>query len=141
LPFLRLPASVPGRKSSSPVLLFTLRVRFPTCQLLVRPCNAGVGRVSILERAWTAKNLSGLPRDEDGSAKIAMIGMDRSIVACAVLSPHVPAHAEAALSTMLTLARLRTAVEREFPGARGFVRPGFDTHVFPGRGKGDESRS
>jgi hypothetical protein len=75
-----------------------------------------------------------MPRDQDGSAKLALIVIERSILAWAVLSLHEPAFAETALSAMLTLRRLRAAVEKEFPKARGFVRPGFDTVAFPKRG-------
>lgn len=79
--------------------------------------------------------LAGMPRDQDGSAKIALIAIDRSILAWAVLQLCEPAQRETALSSMLSLARLRTAVEKSFPKARTFVRPGFDTHVFPKRKK------
>jgi hypothetical protein len=79
--------------------------------------------------------LAAMPRDQDGSAKIALIGIDRSITAWAILSLHQPAHADAARSAMLTLSRLRTAIEKDFPKARLFVRPGFDTHTFPKRKK------
>ncbi len=86
------------------------------------------------EEAETNPLPGGAPRDEDGSAKVALIAIDRSILAWAVLQLHVPAVRETALSGMLTLHRLRGALERAFPAARGFVRPGFDTHRFPERG-------
>jgi len=76
---------------------------------------------------------AGMPRDQDGTAKLALILIERSILAWAVLSLHEPALAPTALSAMLTLHRLKPAVEKEFPQARAFVRPGFDTVAFPKR--------
>ena len=78
-------------------------------------------------------DMAAMPRDQDGTAKLVLILIQRSILAWAVLSLHEPAHQEAALSAMLTLHRLRAAVEREFPNAQAFVRPGFDTLTFPGK--------
>jgi hypothetical protein len=64
--------------------------------------------------------------DSDGSAKIALIAIDRSIGAWAVI-PH-PNHryAEEALEMISFLDRLRQAIEQTFPRARSFIRPGFD---------------
>ena len=75
--------------------------------------------------------MAAMPRDQDGTAKLVLILLERSILAWAVLSLHEPAHREAALSAMLTLQRLRVGVEKEFPNAPSFVRPGFDTLAFP----------
>ena len=80
-----------------------------------------------------------MPRDQDGSAKSALIAIDRSILAWAVMQLHVPEVREAALSAMLTLHRMRMAMEKAFPKARSFVRPGFDTHRFPERSQEAES--
>jgi hypothetical protein len=69
---------------------------------------------------------AGFSRDADGSAKMALIAMDRSIVAWARLREHLPKHADAMLDLLVMLERLRRAAEREFPRARDFRRPGFD---------------
>jgi hypothetical protein len=66
------------------------------------------------------------PSDADGSAKIALIAIDRSIGAWAVISHHDHRYAEEALEMISFLDRLRQAVEQTFPKARSFVRPGFD---------------
>jgi hypothetical protein len=66
------------------------------------------------------------PSDSDGSAKIALIAIDRSIGAWAVISHHDHRYAEEALERISLLDRLRQAVEHTFPRARSFVRPGFD---------------
>jgi len=66
------------------------------------------------------------PPDSDGSAKVALIGMDRCLAAWEVVHRLLPEHGPAALDFMLRLNRLRTKVESQFPSARAFVRPGFD---------------
>ena len=67
------------------------------------------------------------PGDSDGSAKIALIAIDRSISAWAVLRHYHGDGDESILNTIGYLDRLREAVEKTFPRARSFVRPGFDT--------------
>ena len=69
--------------------------------------------------------------DASGSAKVALIGMDRSITAWAELLRQFPDEEDRLLSLLHDLSRLRREVERTFPGARAFVRPGFDTGESP----------
>lgn len=70
------------------------------------------------ERDW--------PADHDGSAKVALIGIDRSerawrdLVSLGLVSP-----ADVA-AFIDDLTWLRDALERVFPKARSFIRPGFD---------------
>lgn len=64
--------------------------------------------------------------DADGSAKVALIAIDRSIGAWARLREHLSGEADAILDLLVQLERLRRAAEREFPRARAFKRPGFD---------------
>ncbi len=66
------------------------------------------------------------PSNSDGSAKIALIAIDRSIGAWAVISHHEHRYAEKALEMISFLDRLRQAIEQTFPRARSFLRPGFD---------------
>lgn len=68
----------------------------------------------------------GFPRDADGSAKIALIAMDRSLAAWGALLRAFPQRETETLEILAHLDRLRKAAEREFPHARAFVRPGFD---------------
>lgn len=68
-----------------------------------------------------------LPRDSDGSAKIALIGIDRSIGAWAVIPRYQRLYAESVFEIIYLLDLLRQAVEETFPGARSFIRPGFDS--------------
>ena len=69
---------------------------------------------------------SGHQSDSDGSAKVALIGMERSIGAWARLRELRPDKAESILPIMLHLEQLRRATEQAFPKAQSFVRPGFD---------------
>ena len=66
------------------------------------------------------------PKDSDGSAKVALIAMDRSIAAWGNLREHFPDKTDEILNLLLHLDRLRRKAERHFPEARSFVRPGFD---------------
>lgn len=71
------------------------------------------------------------PKDSDGSAKVALMAIDRSIGAWGVLLRHFPAEETPILERLVQLDRLRRAVEQQFPAARRFVRPGFDTGDLP----------
>ena len=69
------------------------------------------------------------PSDADGSAKIALIAIDRSIGAWAVIPRYSRLHSESVLEIISLLNLLRQALEETFPGARSFIRPGFDSSV------------
>ena len=64
--------------------------------------------------------------DSDGSAKIALVAIDRSIEAWTVLYSQLPADEETILKYLVDLSSIREQVEKLFPDARKFVRPGFD---------------
>lgn len=66
------------------------------------------------------------PKDSDGSAKVALIGIDRSIAAWRLMQLSLPERAASIVTLILQLERLRQRVEKHFPEAREFVRPGFD---------------
>lgn len=71
-----------------------------------------------------------LSKDSDGSAKVALIGMDRSIAAWAGLRTALGAdETDSILGLLAQLAALRRETEKLFPQARAFRRPGFDTEV------------
>ncbi|MFO7876157.1 MAG: hypothetical protein R6U55_06200 [Desulfovermiculus sp.] len=65
-------------------------------------------------------------RDADGSAKVALIGIDRSLAAWGVVHKNVDLDREGVQDILLCLERLRRKLETVFPYARDFVRPGFD---------------
>jgi len=79
-------------------------------------------------RALSGRNeeLDEDPKDSDGSAKVALIGIDRSIAAWRMMQLSLPDRVESIVPLMLQLERLRQRVEKSFPQARYFIRPGFD---------------
>jgi hypothetical protein len=64
--------------------------------------------------------------DADGSAKIALIAIDRSSSAWRIIQDSLPEKADSIVPMLLELERLRRATEQAFPNARDFIRPGFD---------------
>jgi hypothetical protein len=66
------------------------------------------------------------PSDSDGSAKIALIAIDRSIAAWAMIQHYMVDCGQEVIDTITFLDGLRQAVEETFPNARSFIRPGFD---------------
>jgi len=99
-------------------------IRWHQFQIHVKLIRALQGRHTEEELVDT---LEGFPKDSDGSAKVALIGLDRSIAAWGALLRVLPARETETLELLVSLERLRRAVEQEFPAARAFVRPGFDT--------------
>ncbi|MFQ5649392.1 MAG: hypothetical protein ACE5IY_05575 [bacterium] len=65
-------------------------------------------------------------KNSDGSAKVALIGIDNSIQAWSVLRIQLPDKADEILTFLARLERLRKDTENRFPEARLFRRPGFD---------------
>ena len=61
------------------------------------------------------------PRDSDGSAKVTLIGIDRSIVAWGRLMDQFPDREKSILDICVHLEKLRKNVELTFPNARKFV--------------------
>lgn len=66
------------------------------------------------------------PPDFDGSAKVALIGIDRSLEAWRHLVATQRVTESAARPCVNELLWLRDQLEQVFPNARAFVRPGFD---------------
>ena len=66
------------------------------------------------------------PKDSDGSAKVALIGLDRSIAAWGKMLSFFPDKEDETFKLLVLLERLRRITEKEFPDARSFVRAGFD---------------
>jgi hypothetical protein len=79
----------------------------------------------------TDNELDDYPKDSEGSAKVSLIGMDRSISAWGKIIKYFPDEKEGILGIMAHLDRLRRRTETEFPNARAFVRAGFD-EIDPG---------
>lgn len=92
-------------------------------QIAVKTMRALSGRREELEED---PEMSEFPKDSDGSAKVALIGIDRSIAAWRLMQLSLPERAGSIVPLILQLERLRHRLEKGFPEARDFVRPGFD---------------
>lgn len=68
-------------------------------------------------------------KDSDGSAKVALTGIDRSIAAWGEIRKHFLVQEKETIELLLHLEGLRKRVEEVFPMAREFIRPGFDEIV------------
>jgi hypothetical protein len=66
------------------------------------------------------------PRDADGSAKVSLVCIDRSIASWGVLYKRFPSRENEIIDVLVHLDRLRRSVENDFPQAREFIKPGFD---------------
>jgi hypothetical protein len=84
----------------------------------VRRAVRGLAEDDPAERDW--------PADHDGSAKIALLAVDRSQDAWLQLIERGVATWNEAEPFIRQLLWLRDEIERVFPGARAFVRPGLD---------------
>lgn len=64
--------------------------------------------------------------DANGSAKVALIAIERSLGAWRVIQSCVPAKEKSIAPLMALLENLRSGIEETLPLARDFIRPGFD---------------
>jgi hypothetical protein len=96
-------------------------IRWYQHQIYVKLCRAASGTI----RSKT-EDLECVQEDADGSAKVALIGIERSTAAWAGLLAHFPDQEHSLLNLLATLKRLLRQVEAAFPNARTFLRPGFD---------------
>jgi hypothetical protein len=67
--------------------------------------------------------------DANGSAKIALIAIDRSVNAWRVIESCIPAKQNSIAPLVALLENVRRGIEAELPLARDFIRPGFDEEV------------
>ncbi len=89
---------------------------------LQRSVRAHINDADEMELVRTSR-----AKDADGSTKTALIAIDRSIGAWGRMLSIFPERETETLEILVHLDRLRRAVAQEFPNARMFVRPGFDT--------------
>jgi hypothetical protein len=97
-------------------------VRWYQHQIYVKLCRAasGIANGELGEIEYCLE-------DANGSAKVAIIGIERSISAWGGLLNQFPQQEQAILNILVKLKALLRLVENSFPDARTFVRPGFDT--------------
>lgn len=65
--------------------------------------------------------------DANGSGKVVLIAVERSIAAWMFLREQLPKQEDSILSILVLLGRIRNGIHEEIPGAKKFLRPGFDT--------------
>ena len=70
--------------------------------------------------------LRAMPKDSEGTAKVALVAMDRSIEAWAGLREALPGEGDRIIDLMRQLGAIRRDTEAKFPQARAFIRPGLD---------------
>ena len=92
-------------------------------QIAVKTMRALSGRKEEIEDS----EIADFPKDSDGSAKVALIGIDRSIAAWRLMQLSLSDRAESIVPLILQLETLRINLEESFPEARPFIRPGFDS--------------
>ena len=71
-------------------------------------------------------NKSKTTEDYNGSAKVALIGVERSIENWKIIQPLCSAYQKEISHLLVVLEQLRSDADEYFPKARTFVRPGFD---------------
>ncbi len=86
-----------------------------------------VRAVSHDELSYSGQTDDEAQKDADGSIKVVLIGIDRSIGAWGMLRESFPDKKEGITDVLLLLDNLRRKIEQEFPSARAFIGPGFDT--------------
>lgn len=96
-------------------------IRWYQHQIYVKLCRAATGTF-----CGEFQDLEYMQEDADGSAKVAIIGIERSTAAWATILTHLPDQEESILSLLVALKNLLQLVETSFPNARSFLRPGFD---------------
>lgn len=67
-----------------------------------------------------------IQNDANGSAKVAFIGISRSMAAWAELYDEFPSLEDETLSILARLEKIKSILEKTFPDMHDFVRPGFD---------------
>lgn len=67
--------------------------------------------------------------DYNGSAKVALISIDRSLENWRIVEKYCPHFKEDINHLVVVLEQLRSDIEAQFPTARGFLRPGFELQV------------
>lgn len=65
-------------------------------------------------------------RSYNGTAKITLLSIERSIAAWGLLLKSIPEYQDEILSELVLLQKLQRLIEIEFPEAMKFIRPGFD---------------
>jgi hypothetical protein len=81
-------------------------------------------RFKIEGEEWEVEN--GYPKDSNGSAKIAIVAIEKSMAAWACLYNLLPTCQDKAIQVLSYLEQLKRKALQEFPEAMHFKRPGLD---------------
>jgi hypothetical protein len=92
----------------------------------VKLMRALSGKVNSVDEQFVQIEDSPYGSDADGSAKIALIGIERSMNAWVKLFELLPQHEDEFLTVLGLLDKLKKLAVKEFPNAMKFRRPGFD---------------
>jgi hypothetical protein len=68
----------------------------------------------------------GYQNDANGSAKVALIAVERSLTAWETLRTYFPETTDSMLDILVVLSQLRQGIHQVFPNTDKFIRPGFD---------------
>jgi hypothetical protein len=90
-------------------------------QIYVKIVRAFNGKFKEAKDNW-----DDIPKDSDGTAKVALIGIDNSQKAWEYLNDQLRDNNDSILDMLIHLDRLKNQVEKEFPEASKFIRPGLD---------------
>jgi hypothetical protein len=92
----------------------------------VKLMRALSSKVRSIDSEFAALEESPFGSDSDGSAKIALIAIERSLQAWAKLFELLPMYEDEFLTILGLLDKLKKRALTEFPDAMNFRRPGFD---------------
>ncbi|TPV35890.1 hypothetical protein FJ651_02940 [Paucihalobacter ruber] len=67
-----------------------------------------------------------IQNDANGSAKVALIGIEKSMDAWGILHKHFPEIEDHIIDILVLLETIRKDILKEFPNVNQFLRPGFD---------------
>jgi hypothetical protein len=96
-------------------------VRWYQYLIYVKLMRAARGALREQDPSWDE-----FAKDSDGSAKVALIAIERSMAAWGELRTFFLANEREILRIIVHLEGLRKEVEKAFPAAKEFIRPGFD---------------
>jgi hypothetical protein len=77
--------------------------------------------------------------DANGSGKVTLVAIERSIAAWLRLREFLPTHETAILDMLALLDRMRRGIHAALPGAESLRRPGFDGEPEPEEGDADDT--
>lgn len=95
-------------------------IRWYQHQIYVKIMRALQARYDSFDESDSIQN------DANGSAKVALMGIERSMSAWVKLLNHFPNFEEAVFSLLVLLEQTKRSLLDTFPKAKRFIRPGFD---------------